>query len=79
VLISILAQVTYYIFFFRPLHILILNAGIFGLPYIVTENDLEMTFQVNHLSHFYMTKLLQDQLISSAPSRIVVVSSESHR
>lgn len=62
-----------------PLHILILNAGVFGLPYIVTENDLEMTFQVNHLSHFYLTKLLQDQLISSAPSRIVVVSSESHR
>lgn len=62
-----------------PLHMLVLNAGVFGLPYIVTENDLEMTFQVNHLSHFYLTKLLMDQLIASAPGRVVVVSSESHR
>ncbi|VDI74389.1 WW domain-containing oxidoreductase [Mytilus galloprovincialis] len=62
-----------------PLHMLILNAGVFGLPYVVTENDLEMTFQVNHLSHFYLTKLLYDLLVSSAPSRVVVLSSESHR
>lgn len=62
-----------------PLHVLILNAGVFGLPYLVTENDLEMTFQVNYLSQFYLTKLLQDILIASAPGRVVVVSSESHR
>ncbi|XP_025114959.1 WW domain-containing oxidoreductase-like [Pomacea canaliculata] len=62
-----------------PLHILILNAAVFGIPWEMTEDGLEMTFQVNHLAHFYLVHLLQEQLISSAPARIVVVSSESHR
>lgn len=58
---------------------LILNAAVNGLPYTLTGDNLEQTFQVNHLSHFYMTLLLQKALIESAPSRVVVVSSESHR
>ncbi|XP_069112759.1 WW domain-containing oxidoreductase-like [Argopecten irradians] len=62
-----------------PLHLLILNAGVFGLPYTATEDGLESTFQVNHLAHFYLTKLLRDVLISSQPSRVIVLSSESHR
>ncbi|KAK0043097.1 WW domain-containing oxidoreductase [Biomphalaria pfeifferi] len=62
-----------------PLHILILNAGVFGAGYTLTEDNLEMTFQVNHLSHFYLTKLLVNTLMKSAPARVVVVSSESHR
>ncbi|XP_041375570.1 WW domain-containing oxidoreductase-like [Gigantopelta aegis] len=62
-----------------PLHMLILNAAVFGLPHTLTEDDLEMTFQVNHLSHFYLTSLLEDVLLASAPARVVVVSSESHR
>ena len=65
--------------FFRPLHYLILNAAVFGLSYTVTEDGIETTFQVNHLSHFYLTKLLWDILMKSAPSKVVVVSSESHR
>ncbi|KAI1285260.1 WW domain-containing oxidoreductase [Halotydeus destructor] len=62
-----------------PLHMLILNAGVFALPHELTENGIERTFQVNHLSHFYLTQLLEKKLIKSAPSRVVVVSSESHR
>lgn len=62
-----------------PLHILILNAGVFGLPYTATEDNVEITFQVNHLSHFYLSLLLKDVMVSSNPCRIVVVSSESHR
>ncbi|KAK6178530.1 hypothetical protein SNE40_013304 [Patella caerulea] len=62
-----------------PLHVLILNAGVFGLPYVETEDSLETTFQVNHLAQFYLTKLLTDLLVKSAPARVVVVSSESHR
>lgn len=62
-----------------PIHILILNAGVFGLPYTATEDKVEMTFQVNHLSHFYLSLLLKDVMVSSNPCRIVVVSSESHR
>ena len=34
---------------------------------------------MNHLAHFYLTLLLQGVLVKSAPARVVVVSSESHR
>ncbi|VEN49787.1 unnamed protein product [Callosobruchus maculatus] len=57
--------------------ILILNAGVFGLPFSKTLDGFETTFQVNHLSHFYLTILLRPLLVSG--SRVVVVSSESHR
>jgi len=58
---------------------LILNAGVFSPPYQLTEDGLELSYQVNVLSHHYLTRLLQDELKASAPSRVVVVSSESHR
>lgn len=45
----------------------------------MTEDGIERTFQVNHLSHFYLFQLLKKCLLSSAPARVVVVSSESHR
>ncbi|KAG1666827.1 WW domain-containing oxidoreductase [Nymphon striatum] len=63
----------------QSLHILILNAGICGNEYMQTVDGYELTFQVNHLSHFYLTQLLTPILVNSAPSRVVVVSSESHR
>lgn len=63
----------------RSLDILILNAGVFGLPYSNTVDGLETLFQVNHLSHLYLTLLLEEPLSKAAPSRVVVVSSESHR
>lgn len=63
----------------RPLHILILNAGVFALPHRITEDGLERTFQVNHLSNFLLVQLLEKHLLTSAPSRVIVVSSESHR
>ncbi|XP_065355814.1 WW domain-containing oxidoreductase [Calliphora vicina] len=56
---------------------LILNAGVFALPYSVTENGIETTFQVSHLSHFYIT--LQLESLFDHNTRIVVLSSESHR
>ena len=63
----------------RPLNILILNAGVFSMPYTLTEDGYESTFQSNHLGHFYLVKLLLDTLIKSAPARVISVSSESHR
>lgn len=56
---------------------LILNAAVFALPYTQTEDHLETTFQVCHLSHFYLCQLLEECL--DHRSRVVVVSSESHR
>ncbi|KAL1500797.1 hypothetical protein ABEB36_006240 [Hypothenemus hampei] len=62
---------------FKQIDMLILNAGVFGLPYTRTLDGLETTFQVNHLSQFYLTLLLDPLLVPG--SRVVVVSSESHR
>lgn len=61
------------------LHVLVCNAAGFALPWSLTKDGLETTFQVNHLGHFYLVQLLQDVLCRSAPARVVVVSSESHR
>jgi len=62
-----------------PLHCLILNAGVYDPLHRITDDEFEATFQVNHLAHFLLTQLLTPLLIASAPSRIVVVASESHR
>lgn len=56
---------------------IILNAGVFALPHTLTEDGLETIFQVCHLSHFYITNELSE--ILNHESRVVVVSSESHR
>lgn len=61
------------------LDVLINNAGIFQCPYMKTEDGFEMQFGVNHLGHFLLTNLLLGLLKSSAPSRIVVVSSKLYR
>ncbi|KAM6430422.1 WW domain-containing oxidoreductase isoform 4-T4 [Liasis olivaceus] len=61
------------------LHVLVCNAAVLGLPWQVTEDGLERTFQVNYLGHFYLIQLLKDVLCRSAPARVVMVSSESHR
>lgn len=56
---------------------LILNAGIFGHGYEETEDKIDKTMQVNHLSHMYLALLLEPLL--KKKSRVVFVSSESHR
>ncbi|CAH2246028.1 retinol dehydrogenase 14 [Pelobates cultripes] len=61
------------------LDVLINNAGIFQCPYMKTEDGFEMQFGVNHLGHFLLTHLLLSLLKSSAPSRIVVVSSKLYK
>ncbi|XP_036943325.1 retinol dehydrogenase 14b [Acanthopagrus latus] len=59
--------------------VLINNAGIYQCPYTKTEEGFEMQLGVNHLGHFLLTHLLLDVLKSSAPSRIVVVSSKLYK
>lgn len=61
------------------LHILVNNAGAFMNSRQLTADGFELTFALNHLNYFYLTQLLQDTLIASAPARIVNVSSDAHR
>lgn len=57
--------------------VLIANAGVAGHRGI-TEDGFEIQFGVNHLGHFLLAHLLTDRLLRSAPSRVVVVSSNNH-
>lgn len=61
------------------LDVLVNNAGVFMRNRQLTEDGIEMTFAVNHLAPFLLTHLLLDLLKRSAPSRVVTVSSGTHR
>ena len=64
---------------FDALHVLVNNAGLMLSQRRITVDDLEETFQVNHLSAFLLTDLLRGRLAASAPARVVTVSSVAHR
>jgi NAD(P)-dependent dehydrogenase (short-subunit alcohol dehydrogenase family) len=64
---------------FDALHVLVNNAGLMLTQRRITVDDLEETFQVNHLSAFLLTALLRERLAASAPARVVTVSSAAHR
>lgn len=61
------------------LHVLVNNAGLIPRSREVTVDGLEMQLAVNHLAPFLLTNLLLDRLRSSAPSRVVTVSSTTHQ
>ncbi|CAH0547621.1 unnamed protein product [Brassicogethes aeneus] len=62
---------------FPNIDILVNNAGVSFPPKtrVITKDDLEVHFGVNHLGHFYLTNLLLDTLQSS---RVVIISSSLH-
>ena len=62
-----------------PLHVLIENAGLILSERRETEDGLEMTFGVNHLGHFLLTRELLPLLEKADRSRIVIVASNAHR
>ena len=63
-----------------PLHLLINHAGavIYGKQASFTPDGFEKTFQTNYLGHFLLTQLLLEDLKSSAPARIINVTSRLH-
>jgi retinol dehydrogenase-12 len=63
-----------------PLHLLINHAGavIYGKQASFTPDGFEKTFQTNYLGHFLLTQLLLEDLKSSAPARIINVTSQLH-
>jgi NAD(P)-dependent dehydrogenase (short-subunit alcohol dehydrogenase family) len=72
-----------------PLHVLVNNAGVMKSPgsiwvgqeltygFELTEDGFEAHIGTNHVGHFHLTSLLEEKLVSSAPSRVVTLSSSS--
>ncbi|MGK7874310.1 MAG: SDR family NAD(P)-dependent oxidoreductase [Xenococcaceae cyanobacterium] len=58
-----------------PLNILVNNAGIFNKSG-TTQEGFELIWGTNYLGHFLLTNLLLEKLKNSAPSRIIIVSSD---
>ena len=61
--------------------VIILNAGMqyTGALYPkVSKQGIELTFAVNHLSHFYLIKILSTLIKDSSESRIIITSSDVH-
>jgi NAD(P)-dependent dehydrogenase (short-subunit alcohol dehydrogenase family) len=60
------------------IEVLINNAGGVWSEREVTAQGIERTFAVNHLGHFYLTRLLLDRITQSAPARIINLTSVGH-
>jgi len=58
--------------------VLVNNAGLISGKRDVSAEGWELTFAVNHLATFLLTNLLLERIVSSAPARIVTVSSRAH-
>ncbi len=58
--------------------VLVNNAGAVFSERRVTREGLEMTFALNHMAYFTLTRALLDRLKSTAPARIVSTASRAH-
>ncbi|KAF3775479.1 Short-chain dehydrogenase [Nymphaea thermarum] len=67
----------------KPLNLLINNAGIFGCPFQLSEDGIELQFAINYIGHFLLTNLLLKKMKATAQEsrierRIVIVASTGH-
>ncbi|MGA2494852.1 MAG: SDR family NAD(P)-dependent oxidoreductase [Roseiarcus sp.] len=58
--------------------VLINNAGAIFSDRRLTAEGLEMTFALNHMAYFTLTKALRERLVGSAPARVVSTASAAH-
>lgn len=61
------------------LDVLLNNAAVMMVPYSLTRDGFESQMGTNHLGHFALTGILMDVLKKSPKSRVVNVSSLSHK
>jgi NAD(P)-dependent dehydrogenase (short-subunit alcohol dehydrogenase family) len=59
--------------------VLINNAGAMFQERGVTEDGLERSFALNHMSYFVLTNRLKDRLVAAGPARIVNTASGAHQ
>ncbi|MFD8750680.1 SDR family NAD(P)-dependent oxidoreductase [Kitasatospora sp. NPDC059577] len=62
----------------EPVHLLVANAGVMGLPPGRTHDGFETHLGVNHLGHFALTVRLLPALRAAGHARVVVVGSSAH-
>jgi retinol dehydrogenase-13 len=55
------------------------NAGVYLTERTISDDGLEMVFQVDHLGSFILNYILKDKLKSQKKCRIILVNSEGHR
>jgi NAD(P)-dependent dehydrogenase (short-subunit alcohol dehydrogenase family) len=63
----------------RPLHLLVLSAGIMANPLARDARGYESQLATNHLGHFQLTGRLWPALVQARGARVVAVSSRGHR
>ena len=61
---------------FKKLDVLINNAGVCLPERRITEDGLEESFQINHLSHFILSIMMLDELNKSDDPRIIIILPE---
>jgi retinol dehydrogenase 12 len=61
------------------LHVLINNAGTWETKRSESNDGIELTFAVNHLAPFLLTKMLLEKIKSSSPARIINLASMAHK
>ncbi len=61
------------------LRLLVLNAAIWPDQRLESADGYELTLQVNYLSHYLLTRLLLERMLSQAPARVLIVSSVAHQ
>jgi retinol dehydrogenase-13 len=55
------------------------NAGVYLTEKTISDDGLEMIFQVDHLGSFILNYILKDKLKAQQKCRIILVNSEGHR
>src|SRR5262249_49029488 len=64
---------------YPKLDVLVNNAGAMYGTRQLTKDGIELTWAVNHLAPFLLSKLLLQRLKESAPARIITTASQAHR
>jgi NAD(P)-dependent dehydrogenase (short-subunit alcohol dehydrogenase family) len=63
----------------KRIDVLINNAGALFGSRQTTEDDLELTFAINHMAYFVLTNGLRERLFAGGSARIVNTASAAHR
>ncbi len=64
---------------FSSIDVLINNAGALFMIRQLSVDGIEMTFALNHLSYYLLTRLLMDQILAAPRARVINVSSVAHQ